>query len=206
MQYRREPRAQDMSDYWAGAVLCASCFGSLLGGWGRIHLNRKKSDVGYGTKTNLCFCVAPWRDEAGDALKLCQCVIEGAGRKGFSKMEFSLVLLLSYTEASGVFRLSPATKTAFITSLFVLPASPALMFLSPAHHCTQQRARPTQMSSRKKAEPLREDTACTVHSAVQNCAEITGKKNVPRLPALLYFGCAEYGSLGFSKALRLGPI
>lgn len=55
-------------------------------------------------------------------------MIEGAGQKDLSKMEFSLVLLLSSARASRVFRLSPATKTAFITCVFCLPAFQALMF------------------------------------------------------------------------------
>lgn len=58
---------------------------------------------------------------------LCQCMIEEIGRDGLSKMEFSLVLV-SCAKASRVFRLTPATKEAFITSLFVLSAPPTLLF------------------------------------------------------------------------------
>lgn len=101
-------------------------------------------------------CGAPRRDEAEEVtLQLCQCMIDGAGREGLLSIEFTLVLLL----ASRAFRLSPATKTAFIISLFVLSASPALMF-SPQHTIAHNIVLATTDERSEKPEPLCENIGC----------------------------------------------
>lgn len=90
-------------------------------------LNIKRSDVGQHSVSVLHLL-----GTRQTMLELCQRMIEGAEQKGLSKMEFSLVLLLSCATAFRVFRVSPATKTAFITRTSGLPAFQALMF-SPQH-------------------------------------------------------------------------
>lgn len=132
-----------------------------------------------------------------NTLQLCQCMIEEIGRDGLSKMEFSLVLV-SCAKASRVFRLTLATKAAFITSLFVLSAPPTLLFST--QHTTAHNSVPATHISNLKKPPraLKRHIGCTLHSVstlstkLRNVLKQTQKGFKKSIFFYFFFGCVGY--------------